>query len=199
MKLQLSWVLAVEDHACSQALLERLCKPAHYSVLQRQIINILNVIPISFSNLSCSRQTQAAVSFKSASLKPTFTTLRNYFWGWTDLYQRQKFLGCSSFLRIIVPMLPLGMGTTAWTLEEKTDISIKSINQMNSSCKLSFLLLYVQIWNKTNFMVRIFTSSTPERFSKVEFLFIKFRSPSPRTEAKPWSRNSQEIQKSNTQ
>lgn len=69
-KLQPSWISAVGDHACSQALLESLCK-LDYSIRQRQLINILNVILISFSSLSCSEQTQAAVSFKSARLKPT--------------------------------------------------------------------------------------------------------------------------------
>lgn len=72
-------MLAVENHACSQALLEGLWKMAHYSILQRQLINILKVIPVSFSNLSCSRQTQAVVSFKSARLKPDFTILSNDF------------------------------------------------------------------------------------------------------------------------
>lgn len=70
-KLQPSWISAVGDHACSQALLESLCKLVHYSIRQRQLINILNVILISFSSLSCSEQTQAVVSFKSARLKPT--------------------------------------------------------------------------------------------------------------------------------
>lgn len=78
-KLQSSRMLAVEDHAGSQALLERLSKLVHYSALQRQLINILNVIPVSFSSLSCSKQTQAAVSFKSTRLRPTFTTSSNDF------------------------------------------------------------------------------------------------------------------------
>lgn len=56
--------------------LERLRKMHHYSVLQRQLINIPSVIPVSFS-FCFSRQTQAAVSLKSTGLKPTFTTLSN--------------------------------------------------------------------------------------------------------------------------
>lgn len=74
-KLQSSWISAVGDHDCSQALSKSLCKLVHYSILQRQLINILNVILVTFSSLSCSEQTQAAVSFKSARLKPTLTSL----------------------------------------------------------------------------------------------------------------------------
>lgn len=60
-KLQSSWMLAVEDHACPQALLEGLCTTVHYSILQRQLINILDVIAVSF--LNCAKQTQVTVSF----------------------------------------------------------------------------------------------------------------------------------------
>lgn len=155
-KLRSSWISAVRDHACSQAFLESLYKLLYYSMLQTQLINILNVILVSFSSLSCLGQTQVAVSFGRARLKPTLTSLSSDFWRWAHLCQRQQLLSCSSVLRIIVPMFPLGMNTRR---EEKT-LALKALIQMHICCKLFFLFLYVQFWNKTNSWVQIFISSS---------------------------------------